>query len=230
MTARTALVSIDARADRRRCRRGVARCSSAHEVRTSGASPRSLRASSRRARPKLTPLTGAPVPAERLPRTVLPPGHHRSSSTGSLEDRGLSARGDGAAHGSRLPIARASISSSRVASAGAGNSHSRFARRPGRRHGAPLHSTAYLDVGGARAASRCRTCLTPRSGSRDRPARGHRESGGVAPHLSKRHAGREPNACRVGRVAEWVERTDPTHIRYRNERSRRSLQLIDHTS
>jgi len=28
-----------------------------------------------------------------------------------------------------------------------------------------------------------------------------------------------------GRVAEWAERTDETHVRYRNEGSRRSLQL-----
>lgn len=29
-----------------------------------------------------------------------------------------------------------------------------------------------------------------------------------------------------GRVAEWVERADSTHVRYRNEGARRSLQLI----
>jgi hypothetical protein len=28
-----------------------------------------------------------------------------------------------------------------------------------------------------------------------------------------------------GRVAEWVDRTDPAHVRYRNESARRSLQL-----
>jgi hypothetical protein len=29
-----------------------------------------------------------------------------------------------------------------------------------------------------------------------------------------------------GRVLEWVERTDASHLRYRNESSRRSLQLV----
>jgi hypothetical protein len=28
-----------------------------------------------------------------------------------------------------------------------------------------------------------------------------------------------------GRVVEWVDRADPTHVRYRNQSARRSLQL-----
>ncbi|MFI5228924.1 MAG: hypothetical protein ACHQWU_07635, partial [Gemmatimonadales bacterium] len=47
--------------------------------------------------PRLTPLTGAPAPVERLPRAALPLGHRKIVFTWLLEDRDLSGKGDGVA-------------------------------------------------------------------------------------------------------------------------------------
>src|SRR5690349_20264996 len=47
--------------------------------------------------PKLTPLSGSDVPASRLPRTQLPPGHRKVVFTWDMQDGEMNARGDGAA-------------------------------------------------------------------------------------------------------------------------------------
>src|SRR6185295_6788686 len=48
-------------------------------------------------RPALAPLTGVPVPAEKLPRPTLAPGHRKIVFTWELEDREMTGRGDGVA-------------------------------------------------------------------------------------------------------------------------------------
>jgi hypothetical protein len=47
--------------------------------------------------PRLSPLTGAPIPAERLPRTALPPGYRKVVFNWQLTDRDMSGRGEGVA-------------------------------------------------------------------------------------------------------------------------------------
>src|SRR5512143_3927903 len=47
--------------------------------------------------PRLAPLSGAPVPASRLPHTAVAPGHHKIVFNWELRDRDLDTRGEGVA-------------------------------------------------------------------------------------------------------------------------------------
>src|SRR5690349_5037718 len=47
--------------------------------------------------PRLTPLIGEPVPASRLPRATLAPGHHQVVFNWEVSQLELTTRGDGAA-------------------------------------------------------------------------------------------------------------------------------------
>jgi hypothetical protein len=173
--------------------------------------------------PRLTPLTGAPVPAERLPRSVLSPGHYTLVFDWELDDRGLSGRGDGAARIAAPDSARldfflggnfggAAILIRDSLDAPGGDMVRRFIPPPtlmwaalGRVALPNLPDTS-IRVDGpilrADIGSPVAWRLTFRS---DTLIRAERVSG--------------------GRVAEWVERSDASHIRYRNEGARRSLQL-----
>jgi hypothetical protein len=173
--------------------------------------------------PKLTPLTGAPLPAERLPRTVLAPSHYTLVFDWELDDRGLTGRGDGAARIAAPDSARldfylggnfggAAILIRDSLDAPGGDMVRRLIPPPtlmwaalGRVALPNLPDTA-IRVDGtvlrADIGSPVAWRLTFRG---DTLVRAERVSG--------------------GRVAEWVERIDSSHVRYRNEGARRSLQL-----
>jgi hypothetical protein len=173
--------------------------------------------------PRLTPLTGAPVPAERLPRSVLSPGHYTLVFDWELDDRGLSARGDGAARIATPDSVRldfflaggfngAAILIRDSLDAPGGDMVRRFIPPPtlmwaalGRVALPNLPDTA-IRVDGPVLRADIGTPVAWRLTFRnDTLVRAERVSG--------------------GRVAEWVERTDASHVRYRNEGARRSLQL-----
>lgn len=173
--------------------------------------------------PKLTPLTGAPVPAERLPRTVLFPGHYLLVFDWELDDRGLAGRGDGAARIAAPDSARldfylggsfggAAVLIRDSLDAPGGDMVRRFIPPPtlmwaalGRVAVPNLPDTA-IRVDGSVLRADIGSPVTWRLTFRgDTLIRAERVSG--------------------GRVAEWVERIDASHVRYRNEGARRSLQL-----
>lgn len=173
--------------------------------------------------PRLTPLTGAPVPAERLPKTTLPPGHYTLVFNWELEDRGLSGRGDGAARIAPPDSARldfflaggfggAAILIRDSLDAPGGDMVRRFIPPPtlmwaalGRVAVPNLPDTAIRVDGNILRADIGNPVAWRLTFRGDTLMRAERVSG--------------------GRVAEWVERSDASHVRYRNEGARRSLQL-----
>jgi len=173
--------------------------------------------------PRLAPLTGAPVPASRLPRTALPAGHEKVIFDWELEDRDMSGRGDGAARISAPDSARldfflagnlggSAVLISDSLDAPGGDAIRRLIPPPtlmwaalGRVALPNLPDTAIRVEGTVLRADIGRPVAWRLTFHGDTLVRAERVDG--------------------GRVAEWVERADPSHVRYRNEGSHRSLQL-----
>ena len=173
--------------------------------------------------PRLTPLTGAPVPSEKLPRTTLAAGHRTLVFDWELEDRDMSGRGDGAARIAAPDSARldfflaggfggAAILIQDSLETPGGDFVRRFIPPPtlmwaalGRVALPNLPDTAIRVEAGILRADIGRPVAWRLSFRGDTLIRAERVDG--------------------GRVVEWVERTDASHVRYRNEGSRRSLKL-----
>lgn len=173
--------------------------------------------------PRLTPLTGAPVPSEKLPRTTIEAGHRTLVFDWELEDRDMSGRGDGAARIAAPDSARldfflaggfggAAILIQDSLETPGGDFVRRFIPPPtlmwaalGRVALPNLPDTAIRVEGGILRADIGRPVAWRLSFRGDTLVRAERVAG--------------------GRVVEWVERTDASHVRYRNEGSRRSLKL-----
>lgn len=173
--------------------------------------------------PRLTPLTGAPVPVERLPRTRVSPGHHKIVFNWELDDREMSGRGEGAARIAAPDSARLDF----FLAGGLGGAAVLVGdslRTPGgdmARRLIPPPTLLWAALGRVALPNLPDTVirvdgLTLRADI-GRP---------VAWRLTF-HGDTLVRAERVdgGRVAAWVERTDGSHIRYRDEGARRSLQL-----
>jgi hypothetical protein len=173
--------------------------------------------------PKLTPLTGAPVPAERLPHTGLPAGHHTLVFDWELDDRGLSGRGDGAARIAAPDSARldfylggnfggAAVLISDSLDAPGGDMVRRFIPPP---------TLMWAALG---------RVAVPNLGDTTIKLDGDLLRADIGSPVAWRLTFRHDTLLRAervsgGRVAEWVERRDASHVKYRNEGARRSLEL-----
>jgi len=173
--------------------------------------------------PRLTPLTGAPVPVERLPRTAVSSGHHKIVFNWELDDREMSGRGEGAARIAAPDSARLDF----FLAGGLGGAAVLVGdslRTPGgdmTRRLIPPPTLLWAALGRVALPNLPDTVIRV-DGSTLRADIGRP----VAWRLTF-HGDTLARAERVagGRVAEWVERTDASHIRYRDEGGRRSLQL-----
>jgi len=177
--------------------------------------------------PKLTPLSGTDVPANRLPRTQLPPGHRKILFNWDMQDGEMSARGDGAARIAAPDSARLDF----FLAGGFGN-------------GAAVLIGDSLRTPGGLAADLAMRLIPPppmlwavlgRVALPNLPDTAIRVEGNVlradiGRPVAWRFTFRGDTLTRAehvesGRVTEWVERADPSHIRYRSETGRRTLQL-----
>ena len=178
--------------------------------------------------PRLAPLSGVPVPAERLPRAMLAPGHRKLVFNWELDDREMSGRGEGAARIATPDTARLDF----VLAGGYGSG------------AAVLVGDALQMPPNVTGGDLIRRLMPPppllwaalgRSALPNLPDTVIRVEGttlraDVGRPVAWRLTFRGDTLVRAervdgGRVAEWVERSDSTHIRYRNEGSRRSLRL-----
>jgi hypothetical protein len=176
--------------------------------------------------PRLTPLTGAPVPAEKLPRTVIPSGHRKIVFNWELDDREMSGRGQGAARiaspdSARLDFFLGGVGSLGGAAVLVGDS----LRTPNGgdmiRRLVPPPTLLWAALG------RVALPNLPDTAIRSDGATLRADIGRPVAWRLSFHGDTLVRAERVdgGRVVEWVERTDGSHIRYRDEGGRRSLQL-----
>lgn len=175
--------------------------------------------------PRLTPLIGAPLPVERLPRTTLTPGHHKVVFNWELDDREMSGRGEGAARIASPDSARLDF----FIGGGLGGAAVLIGdslRTPGGdmiRRLIPPPTLLWAALGRVALPNLPDTVVRV-EGPTVRADIGRP----VAWRLSF-HGDTLVRAERVdgGRVVEWVERTGErgSHIRYRDESGRRSLQL-----
>jgi hypothetical protein len=178
--------------------------------------------------PRLAPLSGTPVPADRLPHASLAPGHRKLVFNWELDDREMSGRGDGAARIASPDTARLDFILAGGYGSGAAVLIGDDVQMPPNVRGgdlirrvmppAPLLWAAL----GRSALPNLPDTVIRVEGTTLRADVGRP----VAWRLTFR-ADTLVRAERVdgGRVAEWVERSDSAHIRYRNEGSRRSLKL-----
>ncbi|MGE5098562.1 MAG: hypothetical protein ACM3SX_01115 [Deltaproteobacteria bacterium] len=178
--------------------------------------------------PRLSPLSGVPVPTGRLPRASVAPGHHKLVFNWELDDREMSGRGEGAA---RI----ASPDTARFDFILAGGNGSGAAILIGDTVQTPSHVTGGDLIRRLVPSPPMLWAALGRSALPNLPDTVIRVEGStlradvgrpVAWRLTF-HGDTLVRAERVagGRVAEWVERSDSAHIQYRNEGSHRSLKL-----
>ncbi|HEY4306633.1 MAG TPA: hypothetical protein VGM82_19320 [Gemmatimonadaceae bacterium] len=177
--------------------------------------------------PKLTPLSGADVPTSRLPRTQLALGRRKILFNWDMQDGEMSARGDGAARVATPDSARLD-----------------FFLAGGFGQGSAVLIGDSLRTPGGIASDLAMRLVPPapmlwavlgRVALPNLPDTAIRVEGNIlradiGRPIAWRFTFRGDTLTRAehvesGRVTEWVERADPTHIRYRSESARRSLQL-----
>jgi hypothetical protein len=177
--------------------------------------------------PKLTPLSGTDVPAGRLPRTQLPPGHRKVIFDWEMQDGEMNARGEGAAQIAAPDSARLD-----------------FFLAGGFGQGAAVLIGDSLRTPSGLASELALRLVPPapmlwavlgRVALPSLPDTAIRVEGTVlradiGRPVAWRFTFRGDTLTRAehvesGRVTEWVDRADPIHIRYRSEAGRRSLQL-----
>jgi hypothetical protein len=175
--------------------------------------------------PRLAPLTGAPMPADRMPHANAPAGRHTIVFSWEYEDREMTGRGDGAARIAAPDSARLDFYLAMGLGSGAAVLIGDSLQVPGGvdlvRRLVPPPPLLWATLG--------RVALP------NLPDTAVRSDGGIL----RADIGR-PVAWRVsfhgdtlfraervdnGRVVEWVERTNDGKVRYRNEGTRRSLTL-----
>jgi hypothetical protein len=174
--------------------------------------------------PSLAPLTGAPAPVSAIPKTGVPLGHQKIVFGWELSESGLTTRGDGAARIAYPDSARLDF----FLAGGLGGS-------------AVLIGDSLTAPGDAEMVRR----LVPpptllwaalgRAAVPNLPDTVVRTEGAilradVGSPVAWRFTFRGDTLTRAervdrGKVQEWVERVDTTHVRYRNEGSRRTLSL-----
>jgi hypothetical protein len=175
-------------------------------------------------RPRLTPLTGEPVPVSRLPRLALRSGHQQVVFSWDLDDREMSARGDGVARIAPPDSARLDFFLAGGFGGGGAILLGDSVEAPGGdlvRRLIPPPPLLWAALGRVALPNLPDTVIRS-EGAVLRADFGQP----VAWRLTFR-GDTLVRAERVdgGRVAEWVERTDASHVRYRDTGARRTLEL-----
>lgn len=177
-------------------------------------------------RPRLAPLTGAEAPADRLPRTTIAPGHHQIVFTWEYEDREMTGRGEGVARVAAPDSARLDFYLSGGFGGGAALLIGDTLRTPPGvgdlvRRLVPPPPLLWAAVGRVALPNLPDTVIrvdgTTLRADIGRPVAWRLSFQGDTLVRAERVDG--------GRVAESIERSDPTHVRYRDEGARRTLQL-----
>ena len=174
--------------------------------------------------PRLSPLTGEPLPAARLPRTTIPPGHRKIVFGWDFEDRDMVGRGDGAARIAAPDSARLDFFLAGGFGAGAAVVLGDSVQTPGGdlvRRLVPPPTLLWAVLGRVALPNLPDTVIK---------AEGRTLRADIGRPVAWRLTFRGDTLVRAervdgGKVAEWVERTDGLHLRYRNEGSRRTLTL-----
>jgi hypothetical protein len=174
--------------------------------------------------PRLSPLVGELQPATKLPKTGIMPGHSHIVFNWELEDRDMTGRGEGVARVAAPDSARLDFFLAGGFGNGAAVLIGDSLRTPGGdmiRRLVPPPALLWAALGRVALPNLPDTVIrvegTTLRADLGRP---------VAFRLTF-HGDSLVRAERVegGRVAEWVERAG-SRMRYRNEGSRRSLQLV----
>jgi hypothetical protein len=175
--------------------------------------------------PRLTPLTGVPVPAERMPKTGVAPGHHKVVFNWELDDLEMSGRGEGAAQIAAPDSARLDFFLAGGFGSGAAVLIGDSLRTPGggdlARRFVPPPALLWALLGKVALPNLPDTVIRVEGvtlrADVGRPVAWRLSFHGDTLFRAERVSG--------GRVAEWVERSDSSHIRYHNSSARRTLKL-----
>jgi hypothetical protein len=168
------------------------------------------------------------VPAGRLPRTTLKPGHRKLVFNWELDDREMSGRGEGAAQIASPDSARFDFILAGGYGSGAAILVNDTVQTPPNVTGGDLMRRLVPPAPMLWAAlGRAALPNLPDTVIRVEGTTLRADVGLPVAWRLTFHGDTLFRAERVngGRVAEWVERSDSAHIRYRNEGSRRSLRL-----
>lgn len=175
--------------------------------------------------PRLTPLSGAPVPVGRMPPATLPAGHHRLVFDWQLEDSEMSGHGQGVARIAYPDSARLDFFlGGGLGGAGAALLIGDSAVVPGPnvvRKLVPPPPLLWAALGRVALPNLPDTVLR---------IDGSTLRADIGRPVAWRLTYRGDTLTRVervegGRVREWVSRRDATHVEYREVRSRRSVRL-----
>lgn len=174
--------------------------------------------------PKLSPLVGEPVPATKLPRSGITPGHSQIVFKWEIEELEMASRGEGAARVASPDSARLDFFLAGGFGNGAAVLIGDSLRTPGGdnavRRMVPPPPLLWAALGRVALPNLPDTVVrldgTTLRADIGRPVTYRLTFHGDSLVRAERVAG--------GRVAEWVERSGSS-MRYRNEGSRRSLQL-----
>ena len=174
--------------------------------------------------PRLTPLSGAPVPASRLPHTAVAPGRHKIVFNWELRDRDLDTRGEGVARIAAPDSARLDFFLGGGFGGGAAVLIRDSVQIPGGdlvKRLVPPPTLLWAALGRVALPNLPDTVIR---------IEGETLRANIGRPVAWRLTFHGDSLFRVervddGRVAEWIDRSNPSQIRYRDERARRSLQL-----
>ena len=174
--------------------------------------------------PHLSPLTGTPMPASALPRPGMPAGHAKIVFNWELQDRETTTRGDGAARIASPDSARLDFFLAGGFGGGAAVLIGDSVQAPGGdfvRKLIPPPPMLWAALGRLALPNLPDTVIR---------GEGTNVRADVGRPVSWRLTFHGDSLVRVervdgDRVLEWVDRTDPKHVSYRNTAARRSLQL-----
>ena len=174
--------------------------------------------------PRLSPLSGTPMPARALPRPEMPPGHAKIVFNWELEDRETTTRGEGAARIASPDSARLDFFLAGGFAGGAAVLIGDSVQAPGGdfiRKLIPPPPMLWAALG------RLALPNLPDTVIRGEGTNVRADIGRPVSWRLTFHGDTLVRAERVdgGRVLEWVDRTDPKHVSYRNTAARRSLKL-----
>jgi len=174
--------------------------------------------------PRLSPLAGAPAPVTAIPRTAVPEGHTKIVFDWQLNDLTLTSRGDGAARIAYPDSVRLDFFLAGGLGGGSAVLIGDSLTAPGGdmvRKLVPPPTLLWAALGWAALPNLPDTVVSLEG------AVLRADIGRPVAWRFTFHGDTLVRADRVsgGKVLEWVERMDSTHVRYRNEGARRSLTL-----
>ena len=174
--------------------------------------------------PKLSPLSGAPAPSARLPRATIAPGHRKVVFNWELRDQDVDTRGEGVARIAAPDSARLDFFLGGGFGGGAAVLIQDSLQVPGPeliRRLVPPPTLLWAALGRVALPNLPDTVIR---------VEGETLRADIGRPVAWRLSFHGDSLFRVervvgGRVAEWIDRSNPSHVRYRDEGARRSLQL-----